>query len=177
MVRKFLPIWIIFYVFFCNAIKINDFCVVLFHLICSLLHATFLLVLYAFVPIGSMDCIPLSLLALSVIWLTSLNTLYLSLLNLCFDFSINSLFFKLFMIFSKTMLIFFLTGSFYSQDELLSNSFVNCKFKFSFYKTLFRAFCFFYLSRCCLLDCYMILLLMRLTVALFFCLIYLSLIQ
>ena len=49
---------------------------------------------YAYVFKESIDCILWSLLALNAILLTSsVNTLYLSFLNFCYDFDINLLFF------------------------------------------------------------------------------------
>ena len=64
----------------------------LLHLISSFLFTRSLTVPYAYVSIESNNCILLSLHELNAILLiTSVKTLCLSLLNLCFDFNIDLL--------------------------------------------------------------------------------------
>ena len=84
MVRNFWPIWIVlFYVFFCNIIKVKHFCVVLLYLVIP----------YAYVCIESIDGILLSSFELKAILLiTSVKTLCPSLLNLCCVLNIILLF-------------------------------------------------------------------------------------
>ena len=129
MIRNLSPIWItFFYVFFCNIINVNNFLyrfIILLHLTSSFLLTRSLLVPYAYVSIESNDCILLSSFELNAILLISLvNTLCLSLLNLCFNIDLLFLidFLKSFLRLSM-LILFFLDISFYYQIELLLNSF------------------------------------------------------
>ena len=131
--------------------------ITLLHLISSALHTRSLLIPYGYVYIKSIDCILLSPLSpfelKAILLISSVKTVCFSLLNLCCVFNISLLFF-IFMIFFKTI-------------YLLSN-FYNLKFRFSFYDTIFCAFCFFYLHRCCFLNSYMFILLIQLILLLIF---------
>ena len=102
---EFGPIWImLFYVFFCNIIKVNNFSyrfIILLHLISTFSPNRYLLVPYTYVFIESIDCIPLSSFELNAIFLIfPIKTLCLSLLNLCCVYNNNLLFFyEFFMMF------------------------------------------------------------------------------
>ena len=133
MIKNVWPIWIMFFsVFFCNIIKVNHFLydfIILLHLISSFSTTRTLLVTYAHVSIKSIDCILLSSFELKAILLvSSVKPLRLPLLNLCcvfnidLPFFINSLWFSLI---RSNQLYFFQDDLFYSQVELLLNSFYN----------------------------------------------------
>ena len=94
MVRKLCSIWIVFYVFFCNIIKVNYFYTVLSYCcISSFLHTRSLRVHWTYAPIESIDCIIFSLFELKLILLiSSVKTLCFSLLNFLFIFNISLLF-------------------------------------------------------------------------------------
>ena len=67
--------------------------IILLHLVSSFLHIKSLLFPDVYVSIESIDCIVLLLLALNAILLTSsVDTLCISISNLCCDFNINLLF-------------------------------------------------------------------------------------
>ena len=99
------------------------------YLICSFSLTRSLLVPYAYVSIKSVDCILLSSFELKAIWLISSLKTYLSLLNLGCVFDINFFFFFMNSWWSilrlPVSISFLLDGSFYSQVELLLNSFYN----------------------------------------------------
>ena len=102
-IRNLWPIWVMFiYVFFCNIIKVNHFLysfIMLLHLISSFSLTRSSLVPYAYVSVESNDCIPLSSFELNAaLLISSVKSLWISLLNLCCVFYINLLF--LMMIFS-----------------------------------------------------------------------------
>ena len=124
MIMKLWPIWIMFfYVFFCN-IKVNHFLhcfIVLLHLISPFLHTRSFLVPYAYVSIESIDCtLLLSFKVKAILLIFSIKTLCLSLLNLCFVFNVNLLFFR-----NSCQFHFFLDSLFYFQVAPLLNSFYN----------------------------------------------------
>ena len=128
-----------FYVFFCNFIKVNHFLYRfnIFYYIQSLLFhfVGSLLIPYGYVSIESIDCILLSSFELkAVLSISSVKTLCLSLLNLCCVLDIDLLFFINFYEFFNTIYVnffyFFLDNLFYSQVELLLNSFHNLSFLF-----------------------------------------------
>ena len=112
---------------FCNIIKINSFCITslycyieyfLFHLL------DLLLIPYAYVSIKSIDYILLSLFELEAILLiSSLKTLCISFLDLCYVFNIYLFFYEFFMIFLKANYV----NLFNYQIELLLNGFYNCQ--------------------------------------------------
>ena len=146
MVRNFWPIWLMFFVFFCNIIKVKHFlcCFILLHLIYSFLHTTSLFIPYAHVSTKSTDCILLSSLELKTILLiSSVKTLCLSLLNLCCVFSISLLFFYEFFLSSRrsTLTEFF---------EMLLNSFYNLDISVFFLGHTFLWLLVFHLHHCCL---------------------------
>ena len=132
MVRNFWSIWIMFFcLFFYNVIKVNHILYrsnILLHLISSLLLTKSLLVPCAYASIESIDCIILSSFELKAILLiSSVKTLCFSLLNLFCIFNIDLLFFinsLWFFWYCLHQICFFLDGLFYSQVELLLNSFI-----------------------------------------------------
>ena len=85
-----------YFVFFYNIIKINHFLylfIILLHLISSFPLTISLLVPYAYLSIELIDCILLSSFELkAILFISSVKTLCLSLLNLCCVFNINLLF-------------------------------------------------------------------------------------
>ena len=85
MIRKLWPIWImLFYVFLCNVIK-----AILLHLISSFLLTRSSLVPYTNFFIESIDCILISSFELkAILVISSVKTLWFSLINLCFVFDI-----------------------------------------------------------------------------------------
>ena len=98
MVRNFWPIWImLFYVFFCNIIKVKLFLyyfITLLELISSLLHTKSLFIPYTYGSIESIDCIILRWFELKAILLiSSVKRLCFSLLSLCCVFNIIFWFF------------------------------------------------------------------------------------
>ena len=94
--------YVLFTFSFLKSLKIIIF--VLFCYICSILHTSSLLISHAYVSIESIDCILLKSLELYSILLTSsVSTLCFPLLNLCWNFSINLLFFMNFYEFSHTL--------------------------------------------------------------------------
>ena len=88
---------LVFYVFFCSIIIVNHFLycfIILMHLISSFWCTITLFVSYAYVSIKTIDCIHLSSLPLNAMLLiSSVNALCFLLLNLCYDFNTNLLFF------------------------------------------------------------------------------------
>ena len=85
--------------FFCNIIKVNHFLyrfIILLHLISSFSFTRSFLVLYVYVSIESVDSILLSPFEFKAILLiSSVKTLYLSLLNLCCVLNIYLCFFMI----------------------------------------------------------------------------------
>ena len=122
-----------FYFLFFNIIKVNQFFIILLHLISCFSFSRSFLVPHAHVTIESIDCIFLSSSEIKAILLiSSVKALYLSRLNLYCDCNINLLFFYDFFMFllqqkkiSMSMLFFFLDGLFYPQVELLLKRFYN----------------------------------------------------
>ena len=106
-----------FVFFFYNIIKVNHVLYrfsILLHLIPSLSLTKSLVVLYAYVSIESIDSILLSSFKLrEVLFISSVKTLFLSLLNLCCIFNIDLYFFyNFFTIFSNTIQVsFFILNS------------------------------------------------------------------
>ena len=133
MITNLWPIWImLFYVSFCNIIKVNQFLycfIVLSYISSSLSLSKSLLVRYAYVSLESIDCILLLLFELKgILLISSVKTLCFSLLNLCCIFNINLLLFIISLWFSliyQCQSYFFLDNLFYSQVKLLINSFHN----------------------------------------------------
>ena len=119
--------------------------IILLYLISSFLHTKSLFIPYAYVSVESINCILLSSFELKAILLiSSVKTLSLSLLNLCCVFNFSLLFINSFWSSrSSTSILFFLNDLFYFKFEMLLNSFIILKFKFSFYDKLFCAFCLF----------------------------------
>ena len=108
IIRNSWPIWImLFYVFLCNIIKVNHFVcrfIILLHFISSFSLTRSLLVPYAYVSIESADFIILSSFELKAILLiSSVKLLPLLLLNLCYVFEIDLLFFMNYYDFFKTI--------------------------------------------------------------------------
>ena len=99
MVRNFWPIWtMFFYVFFCNISKVKNFLycfIILCRLIFSFLHIRSLLVPYAYVSAESIDCVFVSSLE-AIFLISSVKTLWVSLLNLCLVFNISLFFMNFF---------------------------------------------------------------------------------
>ena len=93
-----------------NVIKVDHFLyhfIIMLHHISSLSLTKFLLVLYAYVSIESIDCILLSSFELKAILLiSSVKTLCLSLLKLCCIFNIDLLFFINYLILPVSILFF-----------------------------------------------------------------------
>ena len=130
MARNFCPIWIMFfYVFLCNIIKVNHFLNRLIKLLPLIL--SFLLtfpVPYAHVCIESIDFILLSSFELKAILLiSSVKTLYLSLLIFFCVFNFDLLFLMNSSWFFKTIYSnsIFSENLFYCQVELLLKYFYN----------------------------------------------------
>ena len=152
--QEFLPNWImVFLPSFVTSSKLIIFCIViiLLHLIFSFLLAISLLVLYTYVSIISIDCILLSSFELkTTLLISSVKTLYLSLLNLCCVFNIGLFFLWIFITFSETMLVllfarwFILFSSGVASKQLLW--FSNLIFLFM---TLFLCLLLFYLHYLC----------------------------
>ena len=139
--QKFLwSIWIIFfYVFFYNIIKVNHFLycfIILLLLISSFSLTRTLLVPYAYVSIESIDCILLSSFELKAILLISSVKTCFSLLNLCYVFNVDLLFFMnslwSSLRLSTSIFYFFLNGLFYFQFELLLHRFHNLQIEIFF---------------------------------------------
>ena len=137
-----------FHVFYCN-IKVNHCLyhfIMLLHLIFFCLLARSLIVPYTYVSIESMDYILLSSFELkAALLISSVKTLCLPLLNLCYVFNIdllsftNSLWFYLIL---SMLIFFFLYNLFHSQIELLRNSFCNFETKvFFLWHTFFCLAC------------------------------------
>ena len=157
-VQEFATNWIIFVCFFsCNIIKVNYFLhyfVILLHLVSSFSHNKILLAPYAYVSTESIHFIISSSLALNTILLTSsVNALYFSLLNLCWDFNINLLFVWIVYDFFNPLyvLFIFLVNLFYFQFELLLNNFYNLQFSIFFLWYTLSFLLLSYLHDCCLL--------------------------
>ena len=139
MIWNLISVWIMFFfVSFCNIIKVNHFLysfIILPHFISSFSLTISSLAPYAYVSVKP------------ILSVCSVNSFCFSLLNLCFAFVIDLLFFMnslsscLQQNNLSTLILFFLYNFFYYQAELLLNSFSN----FYFHDTLFCAFCFFYL--------------------------------
>ena len=113
MIRNLWPIWIMFfYVLFINIIKVNHFLcsfIILLHLIYFLSYTKTVLVPHAYVSIESIDCILLTSFELkTILSISSVNTLYLSLLNLCCIFNIDLLFLMNCLWFFKTIYVNFI---------------------------------------------------------------------
>ena len=110
-----------------------------------------LLVPYLNVSIESIDYILLSFELNTILLISSVETLYFSLLNLCCVFNISFINISLWILYGffcrkgnhLYQFYFFLDGLVYSQVELLLNSSDNFQIFFFFYDTLFCAFCFF----------------------------------
>ena len=97
MFRNFWLIWImVFYVFFCNIIKVKTFLYYFLYyyiLISFFLHTRFLFIPYSYVSIESIDCILLPSFELKAILLISfVKKSFLSLLNPCCVFMLVIIF-------------------------------------------------------------------------------------
>ena len=133
IIRNLLPIWVMFFMFFCFFLEHHQsssclYCfITLLHLVSSFSLTRPLLFPDAYVCI--VDCIILSSFELKVIFLiSSVKTLCLSLLNVCCVLNINLLFFMNSLWSSSKLSIpvsFFLDSLFYFQVEFLLNSFHN----------------------------------------------------
>ena len=122
---------------------------------------------YAYVSIKSLDCISLSLFEFKTILLICSIETFLSLLNLCCVLILNFCFLRILYVFFCNkgnylhQFYFFLDNLFYYQLSSFRTAFIILKFKFSFYDTLFSAFCFFYLHYHHLLSNYKFLILIQ----------------
>ena len=130
MIWNLWSIWIFFfYVFFCNIIKVNHFLyffTILLHLISSFSLTRTFLVPFAYVSIESIDYIVLSSFKLKAILLiSSVKKLCLSLLNLFYVFNIVCMYSLGFFQDYLCQFYFFLNSLFYSELQLLLNSFHN----------------------------------------------------
>ena len=97
----------------------------------------------------------------AILLISSVNTLYFLLVNLCCDFNIKSLIFmnslRFYLRPSTTSLFLLYLFLFIFKLRCFQIIFINFKFKFSFYDTLFCAYWFFYFHHYHLLNSYMLL--------------------
>ena len=165
-------------IFFFNTIKVKHCFIILLHLISSFLHTRSLLASCTYVSIESIDWIILSSFELKAsLLISSVRTLYLSVLNLCYVINITLLFFTnslrlsiSVLFFSKWFILFLVWAA--------SKQFLKCwNLSFLFMTHFFVFFFVFYLHHCCLLDSYMLLLLIQKIIWWSFHLIHLSLVE
>ena len=171
MIRNLWPIWIILFCFFLyNIIKVNHFlyCFIIFlHIISSFSLTRTLFVPYTYVSLKSIDHILLPLFELKeILLISSVKTLCLSNLNLCFVFNINLWFFmnsfyEIFFSIIYVNLIIFLNFLFYYQVKLLLNCFYNFQIYVFYLWYNFLCLLFFHLRCCHLLSSYNFLLLIE----------------